>query len=648
MSYLSFPRIHFSGQFKAYPATINNFASNYKPSIYPNIEKVQLVWAPKGTGEITPVGCTVTMVEYEDGSSAISPDEDPIIGQPFFAIQNPNFIAGALVDLDPDQQGVSEIWGMKIQIGGEDAYIRGDFAPAAFNSVWANAKLPNPPQSSASSSVTYQSVLTGLETNGLENSRFLDYFAQNPASKLSINFKIDAHNNNPVLYSFNKTTFQSLASAGVTQEVLDKIEPMQHLSQQKGMTLGDIPTKDFVTFQLQQYLNKGEYNASIDNILQLTQVEKNHKITPHEFAHGFMCGTVGTSTPDAPKYFVPSRMLAPLNRQFFNFAPFSVSHINGQISINLSNSLAVKHPGTILYEEAIGQLHLVHFHGEDMSIGNAIPICEIDYMEPGFLAQRGGMFTTVVDDNISDTPLGIISTLSDGSQSIVLAENKDGYYLRANQYVFRMNPGVETTIENPRGNTAKVDIHVLKFGEPVPDGTQITMATITSRPSKSPERNTGVPENALSVSPSNGIAETENGIASFILTASDPKNPRVAINGQVYFKSYGFTDGTISAGFIQDPTDFISIQVYNLHPDIDDAIDILNKYGYLYKIMGFLTDDQTVEGMGKRNMIKTLLQRPFSDIRHMPVTRDLSIANRKKIIDWIDQLNSSSSQAPIA
>jgi len=643
MSYLTFPRLHFSGQFKAYPATINNVPSNYDPAVYPHIEDIQLVWAPKGTGEITPVGCTVTMVEYEDGTSASTPEEDPIIGQPFIAIPNPGFIAGALVDLDPEQQSVSEIWGMKIQIGGVDTYIQGDFAPAAFNSMWANVQGLGTPTSSAFYSVTYQSVLTNLQTSGATgNSRFLDYFAQNPTQKLSINFMIDAHNNNPVIYYFNETTFISLQAAGVSTVVLDKIKPMQNLKMQSGnpKILGEIPTKDFVTYQLQQYLNTEEYNASIDTILEITKEKSYQGSTPYDFSFGFICGSVGTSLTEAPDYFVPSRMLAPYNSNpLANFAPFAMAEDGKRISINLSNSLAVENTGIDFYEEKIGALELVYFSGGVISIESTTTIAPIPYMEKGFLTKNGGMFTTSAAIDLSTTPLGIISTMSNGTQVILLAENKNGYYLRANQFVFRMNPGIETTPENPRGETATVDIYILKFGEPVVDGTQISMSTQEPQnPPNAPK--TGVPKGALTVSPSNGIAETKNGVATFTLTASDPENPRGYIDGQVYFINYGFTDPSIANSYIQDPFDFISIQVYNQHAHME-AIDILNKYGSLYKIMGFLADDTTVKGIDMRNMIKVLLQKPFSDIRHMPITRDLSMANRQKIIDWIDQLNQS-------
>lgn len=657
MSYLTFPRLHFSGQFKAYPATINNMPTNYDPAIYPNIEDVQLVWAPKGTGEITLVGCTVTMIEYEDGTTVTTAAEDPIIGQPIFSVPNPHFIAGALVDLDPDQQMVSEIWGMKIQIGGNNAYMRGTFEPAAFNSMFGNVQGPKAPHSSASASVTYQSVLTNLQTEGLDGkSKFLNHFAKNPTSQLSINFMIEAHNNNPVLYSFNDTTFATLKAEGVSEVILAKIKPMQNLKQQnnvKMFPLGDIPTEDFVKYQLQQYLTVEEYNSAIDAILEYTQVIDYKPTTPYDFAHGFICGTVGSSNSKAPRYFVPSRMLATYNNQpivnkhrspyfqLVNFAPFGVEADGMTISINLSNSLPVENPGIEFWQERIGALRLVYFDKGDIDLASAVKIADIPYTDSGFLNVQGGMFTTKADIDISKIPLGIVSTMPDGSDVILLAENKDGYYMRANQYVFRMNPGVTSTEEEPRGETARLDIHVLKFGDAAPDGTQISLTANPPQCSSIPGMQTGFPVDALSIQPTNGLAETVDGVATFILSASDPGNPRQYIDGQIYFLSYSFTDPEILCKYVQDSSDFVSIQIYNQQADEVEAIEILNKYGYLYPIMGFLTNDKSVEGIDLRNMIKLLLEKPMSDIRHMPVTRDLSVANRQKVLDWINELNNS-------
>ena len=89
-----------------------------------------LVWNPLGDGGFTLKDCVVTRVDYADGSSATTADQDPLVGQPVSAVKNAAFpLAATLVDLDVEQQGVSEIWALSIQIGGSTMGIRGDFAP---------------------------------------------------------------------------------------------------------------------------------------------------------------------------------------------------------------------------------------------------------------------------------------------------------------------------------------------------------------------------------------------------------------------------------------------------------------------------------------------------------------------------------------
>ncbi len=215
---------------------------------------------------------------------------------------------------------------------------------------------------------------------------------------------------------------------------------------------------------------------------------------------------------------------------------------------------------------------------------------------------------------------------------MLLAEDPDGWYLRADQFVFRMNPGVATTAENPRGETATLNVHALKFGQPAPDGTKIQLTD--DNPS-----GLGEPAAALTVTPTQE-SPTSGGIATFTLKASDPGNPRGFLNGQLYFKAYNLLDSENPTGYQPVPGDIVSIQIYDQEAD-GDALSILAEYGRMYLIMSFLTDQQAIEGIDLRNMIKLLLEKPMADAVHMPVTRDMSFANLQQIVAWINSLNDS-------
>jgi hypothetical protein len=82
------------------------------------------------------VGSTVQRVVYQDGTSCSDPNVDPIVG----ISVNPadSRVEGKLVDLDPEQQMVSQVWGMRVLLGssGQPIQIATDFEPSAFADLW--------------------------------------------------------------------------------------------------------------------------------------------------------------------------------------------------------------------------------------------------------------------------------------------------------------------------------------------------------------------------------------------------------------------------------------------------------------------------------------------------------------------------------
>ena len=165
MSYLDYPRIHFSGQFQADPSTINNTPNNYNPAVYPepnDLGNVELYWAPLGTSTFQFKECVVSRVDYSPTESATTPKEDPIIGQAVISVNNgggSKLVGGVIVDLDPTQQNVSEVWGLEVQIGNGDTMVHGQFTAISFNAIWQQGQGPTTPRSSASGSAFYQSQL---------------------------------------------------------------------------------------------------------------------------------------------------------------------------------------------------------------------------------------------------------------------------------------------------------------------------------------------------------------------------------------------------------------------------------------------------------------------------------------------------------
>jgi hypothetical protein len=639
MSYLTLPRLYFSGLYQATPSTINNVRHNYDPSVYSNIENMEhvaLVWNPMGNGGFTLKDCVVTRVDYADGTSATTAEQDPIVGQPIAAVKSPGFpVAATLVDLDVEQQGVSEIWAMVLQIGGATMGVRGDFAPAAFNSEWAQAIGPGAPRGSAVGAAVYQSTLKNVVKLGdTTPSRFLGELQRASPGALSIQFVVNNHNNSPEIFSFNAATLAALGENGVPANVVQQLQPLTKLGMGFGSPKGDLPTEQFVVFALKQRLSVDDFNAHIDTILSTTR-QPYQGATPNPFTFGSLCGAVGTGSAGGPTFFVPSRMMnVQPGVSAAWYAPFSVSQNGLDVTLNLGNSLATNLPGQGFDQAALGDLWLVAFTNGDFSPGNATRLTKIDYMDPGFITQRAGIVTYTASTDLSKTPLGLLSvqtTQGASTATVLLAEDPDGWYVRADQFVFRMNPGIATSPQNPFGETATLNIYAMKFGTPAPDGTQIQLADANG-PSQ--------PAGALTVSPASQIASTSAGIASFTLTATDPGNPRGFLNGQLYFKQYNLVASQNPTNYQPVQGDIVSIQIYDQEATAD-AINILGQYGRLYLIMSFLADQQAIEGIDLRNMIRLLLEKPVSDVVHMPVTRDLSFASLQRITAWVDSLNNS-------
>ena len=178
MSYLNYPRIHFSGTFKASPSTINNTPNNYDPLIYPSpnaLDKVELYWNPRGDGGFGfEEDCVITQVDYEDGTSATSSSEDSIIGQPIKAIHKASFPCNQpLLISTPCNRTFLKYGPWYFQIGDSEANLTGNVPNVAFNGIWVQCQGPTAPPSSASGSAVFQVRMSNVvQTGDSSNSRF--------------------------------------------------------------------------------------------------------------------------------------------------------------------------------------------------------------------------------------------------------------------------------------------------------------------------------------------------------------------------------------------------------------------------------------------------------------------------------------------
>ncbi len=184
MSYLSLPRLHFAGIFMTNPSTVNNSACNYNPLV----TDPDPSWNPDGPAFWQFQDCTVKSVVYADGST--DPGDDPIIGASLAGTDNPS--TAKLVDLDPMQQMVSQIWGLQLQLSlsSGSGQFTGDFQPVAFADLWQRAQSS---QGDFALSAFYQSVLRKVSWSESLDSRFLKELKAAGGESLSIKFIVDGY-----------------------------------------------------------------------------------------------------------------------------------------------------------------------------------------------------------------------------------------------------------------------------------------------------------------------------------------------------------------------------------------------------------------------------------------------------------------------
>jgi hypothetical protein len=194
VSYLNPLRLHFAGQFGAAISTVNNDPRHFDNATFlpeyqdPSVPGHPNGWFnPRGSGDWRLFGCRITSAWLASGQA--SPVTDSVHGA--VLADSDRRVAAKLVDLDPDQQLVSMIWGLEIRLCVSTGLtlLRGQFQPAAFMHIWDRA------QSGAGdllAGAEYQSVLTDLEWSDISTSPTLQELHRSAeAGELSIKFNVD-------------------------------------------------------------------------------------------------------------------------------------------------------------------------------------------------------------------------------------------------------------------------------------------------------------------------------------------------------------------------------------------------------------------------------------------------------------------------
>ncbi|HZI47674.1 MAG TPA: hypothetical protein VFD75_07730, partial [Pyrinomonadaceae bacterium] len=198
MSYLDSPRIHFRGWFQADVSTINNDVRFFQnDSFVPEYQELNTngSWNPRGTAVFRILDCSVTG-GFLNGRALSTLQDDAVIG---LTLQNAvDRAPGKLVDLDPQQQMVSMIFGMQVRVAGlhNEALFAGNFYPAPFINLWKRQQTG--PKTDQQLCAYYQSVLDNVVwAENIESNLLNSLKAATQDDMLSINFNVYGFGRDP-------------------------------------------------------------------------------------------------------------------------------------------------------------------------------------------------------------------------------------------------------------------------------------------------------------------------------------------------------------------------------------------------------------------------------------------------------------------
>jgi hypothetical protein len=561
VSYLNPLRLHFCGRFQAAVSTVNNDPANFNNATFvtSDREPPNVGWNPRGDADWRLIGCRITAAWLADGSKAGI--DDPVLACSI--ADSDRRVPAKLVDLDPEQQLVSMIWGLEVRIADArgETLMRGEYAPAAFHDIWGRAV--GGVAGDVGGAAAYQSILSNLEWGTIDGSPFLKQLRGSAKDgMLSIKFNVDGFN-------------------------LD--------------------------------------------------------ITSAEFTRGRIVGTIGPATASEPRHFVDGRQFmatAAPGQGFFqpqgqiNFCPAVVNPKAGKIYLDLGNALPTTEPGGPLQQ--IGALALA------CDTGNAalVRLGEINYDAPGWYEQTAGVIELppgrkLTKDELKDcatNPLVLTLTPAGGQPAPAISEYPTGVYVRADQFVFRLNPG----------HKVEVRLFATQFGQPY-RGARI-LAVLDPSQLQGPPPPVATPVNAITV-PARVVANTK-GVATLPIGAKDPGNPREYIDGQVYGVRPMLEETLIpGAGYPFNPGEFVSLLVWNAFEPDDPPTwygclqPIFQQYANLYPVMArFLDLSDYAAVAANRKLLLLAFGLDPHDPNSMPVTRDLSAAKRQTILRWLSEL----------
>lgn len=201
MSYINTSRLHFAGGFFSDPSTVNNDPAHYNNAVFDRSKLWLLQTANSANGWWNPEGANLFKLLNVVVTSAIGLDGLPLAAgsDPVLTLKlesRDGRSAAKMVDLDPDQQLVSMIFGLTVALVDElgRTLMLGTVEPAPFSDIWSRGRGNGNFGNDERACVFYQTVVHVTQWGDLSGSPYLQQLRQAaPDSLLSLRFQLDGY-----------------------------------------------------------------------------------------------------------------------------------------------------------------------------------------------------------------------------------------------------------------------------------------------------------------------------------------------------------------------------------------------------------------------------------------------------------------------
>jgi hypothetical protein len=582
MSYLDQPRINFTGRFYTNVSTINNDLTNYDPSSPVGDPG----WNPNGVALFKFDSCKVTSVQAAG-------DNSKLIGSPITTSAKP--APGKLVDLDPEQQMLSQVIGVSLHLTTKSgAGFKAILDPCNFQDIWMSAPAPKGIAGASNGSVIFVSTLSSVQwtnANEIEALKLLSHKTQN--SQLAIRLLVSC-------YYFAANPNDPNSGYG---QLTGSIGP--HVSGEPAQ---------FARRRLILPSIAAPAPQAVAGVKAAAQVAKRQPIHAD-----FEVRKDAAAQVEAPAKPVAAATLAPPNLQA---CYFELDAANSRLSIDLANSVPLESFGGPPLQ--IGQLQavIVAQDGSNEPLGQPFKIS--DFTQGGIADVK---LTANQAQKLGAMRAGLVLQQQKGVPgTLVLVEHKSGKYVGISPFTARCVGGESVSFE----------LRAFKWGKPLAGETLALQSQVTE----------GMPASLKIQSDGSGKAVTDqNGRAVFTVKSPAKLNipeARQQLDSLVYNFSGPWTkyNGVTDSSGIAPA----SLLVWAPYKDADlphptwaaQVQPIFDEYMRIYPGMKQIMD-LTNLSVVQANKIPLLevLSLPFEAPHRMPVTRDLSPQKIEVIKTWL-------------